>query len=113
MALRLTFFLAFALAMNANAQCSQKLELKKVYSRGNVGELVLNVNTNSAFTASLLEMGDGANKTIVTRTGTGSQTVDFKNIKASSYYKIIVEFEGEEKFLCKTKVFTNIRLTDN
>jgi hypothetical protein len=78
----------------------------------NGGSIKINVNSDKPFTVTLLELRGIEESTVKTEPRNSTSEVLFTNLNADAYYKIVVDFANEEKFLCKQKIFTNIRLTD-
>ncbi len=107
--------LFFGVVLQGRSQCNHQLSLEKIKpsSAANDGALQLNITTNQEYTVTLFELTGQEENEIQSRAGSLSDAVVFRNLKSTSYYKVRVDFSGEEKFLCKQKIFTYIRLTDD
>jgi hypothetical protein len=115
---RLVFFLVFTTIFcgYASAQCSQKIHFDKIMSsstNGTDGKINLKIESSGPYTVQLVELKDTEESVIKSQAGSLSQSMEFDRLRVNSVYKIIVEFQNEEKFFCKKKVITNIRLTEN
>lgn len=102
------------LSLGVHAQCTQKIDLQKTKKADGAtyGEFDLRIKSNG-FTAELIQI-DGINESVVKRfNGSGGTAGNALTGLSKNYaYKVIVEFRGEEKFLCKRKVVL-IPVTDS
>lgn len=94
------------LSMGAFAQCTQKIDLHKT-KKANVathGEFDLRIKSNG-YTAQLVQI-DGIKESVVKsfNGSGGTATTMLTGLSKNYSYKVIVEFRGEEEFLCKRKV---------
>ncbi len=101
-------------AMFAQAQCAQTIDLKRTKKAdfATHGEFDLKIKSDG-FTARLVQI-DGINESIVKNySGAGGTVTNVLTGLSNLYaYKVVVEFRGEEKFLCKRKVVL-IPVTDS
>ena len=83
--------------------------------RGKDGKIEFHVKSEGAFKGELIIFSSADSKVVKSFSGSSSNEFSFSNLgfELDSYYKIVVIFEEEEKFRCKTKAITNIGLTEN
>lgn len=106
-------FIFFATYLSAAAQtlCSQSIDIQNVLNEGTERSFELKLKSANEFSGQLVEI-EGKEQTVVQSfSGNGNTNQVFKNLK-NSYYRVILEFKNEEKFLCKKKIFT-VDLTDS
>ncbi len=88
----------------AYAQCSQKIELKRVKdaTAETHGEFSLKVKGD--YSGQLILTDGIEQKEVKSFSGTGSSSIALINLVKDYSYKVVLEFKNEEKFLCKRKV---------
>ena len=111
--------MALTLGMLTNSklgfgQCQHTAKVENIKtSNSSVGSFKLVVTGNSAFSGVLLKSNGFTESNIESFTGRGPKSFTFSGLDYSdeSFYRISIEFDGEEKFICKKKivdvVFTN------
>lgn len=107
------FFSAWSASVDALAQCSNTVELLRVSpgSSSNTGVIEIRVKTTKPYQAKLIRLHDATETVITTKQGNGSGTVTFNNLPSEALYKVSIEFNDEEKFLCRTRALSDIVLT--
>ncbi len=122
--MRISIFFCFCFLFLASfghsafGQCPQKIELKKVIkpsSLGKDGKIELHVKAEGAYKGELIVFSSADSKVVKSFSGSSSNEFSFSDLgfELDSYYKIVIIFDEEEKFRCKTKAITNIGLTEN
>lgn len=100
---------------NLLAQCSQRIEISNVVAdqdRTN-GTFDLKVVAKGLFNGQLVSI-EGTHQVLVKSfSGSGEEFFSFAELNPDKeiFYRVIIEFEGEEKFLCKRRV-KDIVITD-
>ncbi len=74
-------------------------------------QVELKVQAQGTFKVQLMEITSVHQKLIESLSGNGTKSFSFTNLLKGNYYRVVVEFDNEEKFLCKRKV-EDIDLTD-
>lgn len=99
----------------ANAQCQQRLISDNVLSdkSTNQGSFELKVIASANYNGQLIQLL-GPNESLITSfSGSGTKEFYFENLSLGEdgLFRVIVEFAGEDSFLCKKKMldveFTN------
>lgn len=96
-------------------QCQQKVSAQavKVNKADKSGSFDLKVMSNGAFKGQLVQIQGTGETRIESFSGAGKKDFSFSQLGLSQeeIYRVVVEFDGEEVFLCKRKVldidFTN------
>lgn len=99
----------------ALSQCPQRLGAKgiKVNKDAQAGSFNLSVIAPGSYKGQLLQINGTVELVVNSFNGTGNKNFSFKELELSQeeIYRVVVEFDGEEVFLCKRKVldidFTN------
>lgn len=111
---RLTFlvFIVASACLSAQAQttCTQKIEIQNVKKTAEKGSFELKLRSSDLYDGQLIEISEKGESVVETFSGSGNLSQTFKNLK-NSYYRVVLEFKNEPKFLCKRKILT-IDLTD-
>jgi hypothetical protein len=102
------------LSMGTYAQCAQKIDVERTKKAdgATLGEFALKIKSDG-FKAELIQI-DGINESVIKKfSGSGLAVTNTLTGLSNRYaYKVVVEFKGEEKFLCKRKVVL-IPVTDS
>lgn len=116
-ALIITALLSFLLwdSGQAYAQCQQRLSLDNVLidKSANKGSFELKVIASANYSGQLIQLLGPDESLITSFSGNGTKEFDFKNLALGEdgLFRVVVEFEGEDSFLCKKKMldveFTN------
>lgn len=114
---RITFFLLFIGFNLCNGdlfgQCPGKIDISKK-SPGvdgqNNGFIELAITASNTYSIKLMQLDGGSEKVVSRRQRVRERTITFNNLSPDLIYKVIIDFDGEEKFVCQTKVITDIVL---
>jgi hypothetical protein len=99
------------ISSEAQTLCQQKIDIQNQKKEGSNSSFELKLKSTDTFSGQLIEIGENGQSVVQTFSGQGDTQQSFKNLK-NSYYRVILEFQNEEKFLCKRKIFT-VDLTDS
>jgi len=99
----------------ANAQCQQRLASDNVVidKSANEGSFELKIIASANYNGQLIQLLGPDESLITSFSGSGTKEFNFKNLSLGEdgLFRVIVEFEGEDSFLCKKKMldveFTN------
>lgn len=106
----LTIVLPTLLA-EAQTACSQKFEIDNIKGSNDKIRFDLKIQSKDIYSGQLVETVNTNQQVVQTFSGQGDQRHTFKNLK-NSYYRVILEFKNEPKFLCKERVLM-VDLTDS
>lgn len=116
---RLTFAIGVLVFMHLygdlTAQCAQKIEVSGVIfdEARTRASVEIRIIADEAYEGQLLRI-DGTHQTLTrTFSGSGEQSFSFSDLDINNevFYRVVIEYTGEEKFLCKRRV-KDILLTD-
>ncbi len=100
-----------SLAAQAQIPCTQKFEIQNLKKSNGKGSFDLKLESKDIYSGQLVEIKGTDQSLIQIFSGEGDLKQAFKNLK-NSYYRVILEFKNEPKFLCKKRVLT-VDLTDS
>ena len=97
------------------AQCNQRIEVSKIVTDEQQTRLDfdLKVEAQQAYNGQLVRI-EGTDQVLIRSfSGSGEASFTFNDLamNKNSFYRVIIEYEGEEKFLCKRRV-KDIVITD-
>lgn len=101
--------------LRAEAQCEQRLyvDKKQMEKSADVGSFKLKVFASVPYKGQLIQLQGTNQHQIQSFSGSGTKDFSFKDLELGEdgLFRVIVEFEGEESFLCKKKML-DIEFTD-
>ena len=102
---------------NVLAQCSQRVEVSNIVTDEQETRLAFKVDVvaqaQQIYNGQLVKI-DGTDQVLIRSfSGSGDDSFDFTDLVVNneSFYRVIIEYEGEEQFLCKRRV-KDIVITD-
>ena len=97
----------------SQTKCTQKVSLLSVKNVVNEGAVVeLEVVSKGAFRGKVIQSTTSSEEVIKEFVGTGTERVFISDLNKDLFYRVILEFDGEPNFLCKSKVLPDIFSTD-
>ena len=96
------------LSIDVLAQCNQRIEVSKIVTDEQEGRIdfELKVEADQIYKGQVVKI-EGIDQVVIKSfSGSGHASFAFKAlaINEDSFYRVIIEYEGEERFLCKRRV---------
>lgn len=90
------------------AQCSQRIEISNIVRDDNQSKANFDVKViaQTTYSGQLFRI-DGTNEVLIrTFSGSGERLFSFQDLKMTEdgFYRLVIEYAGEDKFLCKRRV---------
>jgi hypothetical protein len=109
--------LCLALSQQGFAQCSSSVKLIKTTrptAQGHDGKIEVKVVTNGTFKLQLFyfSFSEGENKLIQTLNESSSKTITLSDLSFDIPYQVVIEYDAEEKFICRKKIIETVILKD-
>lgn len=108
-------FLFLALNSVAFGQCDSAAKLrsfKRSLSNNELGELIVDINTQGQFKATLYKFSGINEQFIKEIEGVGSRQITFDNLTANSEYRLKLSFLSETKFPCSNRILDELRIDE-
>ena len=97
------------------AQCSQKVEVSNVVTddRKTQASFDVKVIANEVYNGQILKIDGTRQSVFKSFSGSGERSFSFEDLAPGNdmFYRVVIEYAREEKFLCKRRV-TDIAITD-
>jgi hypothetical protein len=107
--------LCLAFSQQVHAQCASSVKLIKTTrptAQGHDGKIEVKVVTNGTFKLQLFSVSEAEPRLIKTLHDSNSQSITFTDLTFNIPYQIVVEYDSEEKFICRKKIVETVILKD-